>query len=479
MSIDSRIQPIAAWWSPGRRVSAGAAVGLVVAGGVLIGLFVAFTSQYMVAAVIAAILLTSLAAAQFEASIAIYVLVAFVAWGRTPDLAVGGSGVGKGIYVSELMLLVLLMIWSARYILGTLPKDQIRSGFHVPIALYVAYCVLNVVHSYVFWDPLVDRQYQHWQVNAAELGLHVMSAGAFVLLATSLSSRKWLRLTTVAIMIPGLYQLSNVTSGDILPVTAEWWPFVVLLPACYGWAYATQGANPLWKRGAWLAVAVLAVFCVLVRNIQWVSGWSGLVVGLGVVTLIRSRRLLVVLLLLTLVVLAIMWPVFQKEVIASSKDEGDFDRFSLLAGGFKYASVFPLGVGLGNYRTYNTYHYGDMWGTTSYTSAHGTYSQHLAEMGFPGVILFVAILISGFAWLLRSYRSMSDRNTRTYLLAAMGQLAAIAASAALGDYIIPTYHNGGLVMFSATVYSWLAWGLAVAYVRLGRSEENGSLSIDR
>ena len=41
----------------------------------------------------------------------------------------------------------------------------------------------------------------------------------------------------------------------------------------------------------------------------------------------------------------------------------------------------------------------------------------------------------------------------------------------VGDYIIPSYHNGGIVTFSTTVQSWLIWGTAIALVRLSREEK--------
>jgi len=86
-------------------------------------------------------------------------------------------------------------------------------------------------------------------------------------------------------------------------------------------------------------------------------------------------------------------------------------------------------------------------------------------------VLFLAILISGGAWMLKSRREMEPGMSATYLLAAFGQLVGIACAAFIGDYIIPTYHNGGMTTFSGTVYSWLIWGLAVAHVRLSMPSE--------
>jgi len=38
---------------------------------------------------------------------------------------------------------------------------------------------------------------------------------------------------------------------------------------------------------------------------------------------------------------------------------------------------------------------------------------------------------------------------------------AIALASLLGDYLFPTYHNGGLAHFGATVVFWLAAGVGL------------------
>lgn len=465
-------------WTPERIASVARNAALVLVGGTALGMFAAAGNLYYVGAVVAAALLIVVVFWQFEAALGVYALVAFVPWGRTPDLAVGGSGVGKGVYVSEVMLGFLLAIWAGKYLLGQLPKDRIKSGFHVPIVLYLAFSVVNVMHSYLFWDPHVSKVHQHLSVNIIELGLRVLSAGAFGMIASSMSNRKWLTWTTVLVCVPGLYNLLNAAIGERIPVAAPWWPLISLLPAGYCWAVALDAGAARVKRAIGAALVALAMFVILYKSISWVSGWFGLAVTLAVITALKSRKLFVVGAVVAAVAVAASWGFFHHEVVVASQEEGDYDRFALLAGGWKYATNFPVGVGIGNYRTYNSFHYGEKWGTTAYTSAHGTYAQHLSEMGIGGTVLFLSILVSGFMWTLRSYREMRSGPSRTYLLAAMGQLAGIGAAAFIGDYIIPTYHNGGLATFSATVYSWLIWGLAVAHVRISKAEANGSIDID-
>lgn len=449
-------------------------------GGIALGVFATAANLYYVGACIAAAVLVIVVGRQFEAALLAYILVAFVPWGKTPDLAVGGSGAGKGIYVSEVMVGFLLVVWWGKYLLSALPKNRPGSGFHLPILLYLGYSVLNVVHSFVFWDFHVNRMYQFPHVNAIEVGFRVLSAGAFAMAATSITSARWLRWATLAILTPGLYNLLNALANHPVPVSAPWWPLITLLSVSYCWAIVLDLRRSRGMRLLCGAVVAAAVYVVMFRGIMWVSGWLGLLAALGTVTLLRSRRAFAMGLALALATMMAFWPYFHANVVTASVEEGDYDRFALLAGAWKYATNFPLGVGLGNYRTYNSFHYGEKWGTTSYTSAHGTYAQHLSEMGIPGTLLLLAVLVGGFRWMLVRYRELPDGPSRTYLIAAMGQIVGIACAANIGDYIVPTYHNGGLATFSATVYSWLAWGLAVAHVRIsGTGDASGKPAAER
>jgi O-antigen ligase len=338
--------------------------------------------------------------------------------------------------------------------------------------LYLAYSILNVVNSYLFWDPHVNRIYQSPLVNVVELGLRFLSAGALVMMATSISNAKWLRYITTGIIVVGLYNVLNAIIGARIPIIAPWWSLIAIMPACYFFAIVMSSSYTRTKRV--VAAVVVAVICytVFYRSIAWVSGWIGLFAGIGAVALVINRRAFFIGFVLIAMICLFQWSFISQSVFGRSAQDGDYERFELMRGAWKYATTFPLGVGIGNYRTYNAFHYGQIWGTASFTSAHGTYSQHLAEMGIIGLALLLSILVGGFRWLLQCYRKMADGPPKVFLIAAMGQLVGISCSAIIGDYIIPTYHNGGLTTFSTTVYSWLIWGLAIAYVRVSKEATN-------
>lgn len=460
-------------WTPERQEYLVKQALVILLTGIIVGLFVTRVNVYWALALTGAFALSLVVIWKFEAALVLYLLVAFIPWGQTPGLAVGGSGYSKGVYVSEIMLGYLLVIWVGKYILAALPRNRIRSGFYLPIALYLIYCVFNVVNAFIFWDMHVSKTHQYIQVNAVEIGLRLLSTGAFAMMATSISSKKWLKLASIAILIPGLFNLANAATGNHIPLLVTWWPFVTLLPVAYLLGIALQPSCNMTKRIIALLVVAVAIVVVFVMGVGWVSGWLGLLATLMTVTFLSNKRVFAALAMISLIGIVIAWPSINKNVVQTSRVEGDFDRFALLTGSLKYAVHFPFGVGLGNYRSYNTFYYGAKWGTTTYTSAHGTYSQHLAETGIPGFVLFISILVLGCRWLIREYKNLPPCGSKAFLLAAIGQLVGISCASWIGDYIIPTFHNGGINTFSTTVYSWLIWGLAVAHVRLSATK-NGS-----
>ncbi|MCE5199270.1 MAG: O-antigen ligase family protein [Armatimonadota bacterium] len=453
-------------WTPERQEYLIKQVFVILLAGIIVGIFITRVNIYWVLALMGVLTLSLVVIWQFEAAMVLYLLVAFISWGRTPNLVAGGSGFGKGVYISQIMLGFLLAIWVGKYMLSALPANRIRSGFHIPIVLYLIYCVFNVVNAFIFWDVHVSKANQYIQVNAIEVGLRLLSAGAFVMMATSITSKKWLKLASAAVLIPGLYNLANEATGNHIHLFVPWWSILTLMPVAYMWGVALQPKYSVLKRVIALAVVLFAIVVVFVRGVSWVSGWLGLFVALATVAFIVSKRVFAFCAVAAVIAGMIAWPFINSNIVQASRTEGDFERFTLLSGALKYATHFPFGVGLGNYRSYNTFYYEKKWGTATFTSAHGTYSQHLAETGIPGLLLFSSILVLGCRWLLKEYKKLPPGGSKTFLLAAIGQLVGIACVAWIGDYIIPTYHNGGIITFSTTVYSWLIWGLAVAHVRL-------------
>ncbi|MBP5093810.1 MAG: hypothetical protein J6332_07140 [Abditibacteriota bacterium] len=440
--------------------------------GIVIGIFSAGMEFYYIAAAFISLLLIVVFVWNFDIALIIYALVSFSPLGKTPDLMTGGSGAGKGLYVSELMIGFMLIIWVGRYFTNNLAKNRIPTGFYKPLWVYICYMFINVITSFVFWDTMVPREYQNIFATYAQLGLGVLSALALAMMATTLSSLKTTLATMIAFIIPGTILPLNAFLGTPLPFLGAYFaPLLTAFPACF---YALAVVDGKYKR-TWLRVLALLplamiFFIDVIKFVSWVSGIVCLMTALAVTTLLYNWRLFIVCALLMVIVCAIFWPFIQTNIFDASDEEGDMKRFDMFRGSMKFANQFPLGVGCGNYRSYIIV-YARRFNIPAYSSAHGTYAQHLAEMGWPGAILLLWFGIGGFVWLVKQILAEENHNIKNFLIAAAANMAGIFVSSSIGDYIIPAYHNGGVATFSTTVQGWLIWGTAIALVRISREEK--------
>ncbi len=450
---------------------------VVLAGGLALGGFTFSQlagrgTAYFVLALALAVVLTALAYYRFAWCLAAFVLVIWVSFGRTPDLATGvSSGTGKALFPAELGTLFLLFVWLLRALGGKARPPWTRTPLDVPLCVYLAFCAWTATNGALFWDIHLTRFYAGLgtegrtapPVIAIELLLRALSAGAFWLMASNLTETKWQRRASVLLAVPGfLVFLSHL---HVLPALGNVYDTLLTIATAtllWAWLLDSRSRHRALRAWGWALLAAL-VFQVFFLNLRWISGWTGLFAGLLFVAWLRSRRLFAGLALTGTALALAAAPFLQANVIHKMQQVGDFDRFALARGALLYALHFPLGIGPGNYRAYNFY-YGApaQWNTTTYTSAHNFYAQALAEMGFGGLLVTLWMVISGLALLARWYRQMPSGWARTATLGIAGQWAGLCAASFIGDYLVPVYHNGGLANMATTLYAWLGLGLAAA-----------------
>lgn len=431
---------------------------------------------YFIIVLCLAVIMTSLAYFKFELALALFVGAIWLNFGGTPDLAKGvSSGTGKALYPVELGAMFLTLIWILRG-LGRGKWGIVRTPMNVPLLAYLAFSVWTAVNGNLFWDPALTRFYAGMpgegrtapQVTIVELGLRTLSIGMFWLVAGSLGDPKWLRRVTWLLFLPGA--LICLSYYHVLPSLSGGWPALLeIAPACTLWAWLLQGENrsPRLRALGWLALGLLVFQIFLLGNaISWISGWFALFAGLFFIAFLKSKRLFAGLIAVSMILVVAAIPFLKSHVVHDVQTSGDLDRFSMMRGAVMYAMHFPLGVGPGNYRAYNLY-YGrpSVWNTTAYTSAHDFYAQSLSEMGFVGLLITLVWVVGGVVMLTRLYRRCPPGFSRTVILGVAGTWAGLCAASIIGDYMIPVYHNGGLITMTTTIYSWIGLGIATAHAR--------------
>ena len=399
---------------------------------------------------------------KFELGIVVFIGVCWIAVG-TPSVATGGGGSGQRLLVSQLGLAVLLLVWLTRMI--------VRQDFKLyptpinrPIVVFLAFCAWSTVNGLLLRDPnVVEESYtQYWQVNVFEMSVRILCLVGIVMIGNTLRGRE-LRWAALAVLVPGIATFTGAL--PFLRSTAYFaFPQIVAMALLAGLVITGQGARWLRILGGALALAILVVYAI--KGASWISGWLGAFTSLGLILFIRQRRLFYTGCVVVAFLVLLNWPVVYQKVYVENFESVSADRFTMLRGAVLYASHFPLGIGLGNYRAYQVYYgHRERWNTTAYSSAHGTYAQSLSETGWIGLILLLYLLFVIGRMLYRYYQALPEGFAKSYTLGALGGFVGISAASFAGDYLFPAYHNGGVGSFGSTVYTFLMIGVVVAMAR--------------
>jgi hypothetical protein len=427
----------------------------------------------------------ALFARYFEAGIILLLLIAWLNLG-SPEVTQGGSGGGsQKLMLVHLGLSAAIFVWTLKRVAaGRNAPPLYQTPINLPILLYFGVCVWSTLNSILLPNQAVleyaPRQYI--EVNIVEIMTRALSFGGLLVLANTLEG-VWLRRAAVAILVPGVLATFGLTT--IFPTSPFIaFPQIITCGILAAIALDSRGGftKPVRVFAGMVSVLIFANF--FLRGMEWVSGWAGAGGTLAIVSFRTNRRLFWAGMAAVVAVVIINFPTVYKKVYVSNfygsgpttdrtrvGQMGIFtnDRTRMLKAAVRYAENFPLGIGPGNYRSYNTY-FGrvDVWNTTTFTSAHGTYAQTLSETGWPGLVTLLLLLYASGRMLLR-YQKAAREGTEpwkaTYLIGAHAACVGIFVASFNGDYLFPTYHNGGMGAFGQCVYTWLLLGIAAAIAR--------------
>ena len=397
----------------------------------------------------------------------------------TPGLTQGGSGEIKGLYIGE-GLALLSIIGMIRPLVHERSLLGIPRSIWIPMAIFMGISLWSVGHNTLFPDINVLAYSTYKQqplVNVVELALRLLAIIALPIGAMLV--RKGHRdLLMNALFAGGIVSLAASLSplSGYAPAFAVFGRAIAVGLAVY--AAASVQYSPVMR----VFSGCFALICLIVSGIvgaEWVSGLVAVTMS-AIFVMFRMRRTLfwwmiaIVGIFILVRADSVIDRIYRPNFYAGGQMEwgtrtlgdrapGMFenDRTRMLVAAVRYAEAFPLGVGPGNYRMANQY-YGrkDVWNTTQFTSAHGTLAQTLSETGWAGLLSLMTMIgaILHHLW----QRSRKD----TVVTGIAAGCTAIALASFLGDYLFPTYHNGGLAHFGATVVFWFAAGIG-----LGRAED--------
>jgi O-antigen ligase len=378
----------------------------------------------------------------------------------------------SGVYLPVAILSLLLLLVGVQLLRapGLVPW---RSRVSVPLIALAATAVLSGLQGAFFYDRSVLGQHRYVLVQIYAVALVCLSVGAAFATAALLRSTgdvRWVRRIFIAL---AAVLLVNGRLDSPLP-TAGWWPMLgghALAMALASLLFEAQQRWWLYALGAVFAAAVVLDVSLIpfVSDVpaQWISGWLVVGVPAAMLLLCRFPRAIALGVVPASAVLLYWQLPLVERVFVLAQAEGDFLRLRMWHDSLRITLLRPiLGVGPGNYLDY-AIRYAQI-GLT-FSSPHGNYQQIAAEMGLVGLGFALWLFYRALALGVTLFRNAADPLVRSMSIAAVCSLAGQLGAASLGDFVLPSYHNGGVRTIGVTVYAFVVMGVLMSLERLRQS----------
>jgi len=366
--------------------------------------------------------------------------------------------VSKGITPALILTALLAAAWLAQRMVLRRRLDLVKSPVMTPALSFILVAVISLPWGKAMADPFLRDWPGVELIQLAQLAVLVLSPVALILTANLITTKRHLKMLVYAYI--GLTTIGILADFLRLPfrlnlrgLTSTW--AVSLL---YGQLLFNRKLSK-WLRLAFIPVIGVWLYIRFFLGITWKSGWLPVVISMGVITLLRSKKLFLLLLVLLLIWVFVSYDWWQEIWIIEDAESGNrFDKWAFL---FRHQSTrghLLLGTGPFGYALYFMTYF-----PSNAASTHSNYIDILLQMGVVGCVVLAWLMgaIASVGYKLRA-TPIEDPFISGFVSSALGGLAAVLLAMALGDWFTPFVLNQGLHGFSWTVNSWIFLGALVA-----------------
>lgn len=367
--------------------------------------------------------------------------------------------ISKGITPALILTVLLAAVWVVQQMVMEHRIELIKSPVMTPAIGFILAAVISLPWGMVMADPLLMTWPGVELIQLAQLAVLVFSPVALILTANLITTKRHLKMlvyvylgfTTMGILAEFLrlpFQL------NLRGLTSTW-----AISLLYGQLLFNNRLSK-WLRLAFLALIGVWLYTRLFLGLTWLSGWLPVVLSIGVITFLWSKKAFFLLFVLLLVVVFLNYTWWQGVWAAEDAESGSrFDKWSFLFAHHSTRGHWFLGTGPFGYAVYfMTYFPGRA------ASTHSNYIDLFLQMGVVGCVTFVW-MIGAIAWIGYKLCTISV-NTDPFIAgltrSTLGGLAAVLVAMFLGDWFTPFVLNQGLHGFSWTISSWIFLGALVA-----------------
>ncbi len=375
-----------------------------------------------------------------------------------------GTGTQSRIVASLMVTMALVVLWVVRMLVVDRRLHLRPFSGNVPLLAFILTCLVSYLWGNAFRDPLVVVWSTWPLVQIGALAVMILLPGAFLLAANTIRDLRWLQWLIGVVVALGLLalvteildvRLSFLNTGGLFSL----W-FVSLT---YSQALCNKRL-PLWLRMALLALVGLWLYVYFIRRVTWLTGWLPSFVAITVISFIKSRRLFIVLVLLTMLYVGLNWQYYRWTVVGAESAESGQSRLAAWRQNWNVTGKHLLfGTGPAGYAVYYMTYF-----PRQAMATHSNYVDIASQTGIVGLgfclWFFAALGWTGY----RVYRRAAGSSNfhQGLAAAALAGWAGCMLAMGLGDWLFPFVYTQTIAGFDHAVYSWLLLSIIVILYNL-------------
>lgn len=385
---------------------------------------------------------------------------------RPVNLPVGNA---SKLPISMLIVLGLTALWLIA-MLHRRSGQLVPASLNRPLLAFMLVCAISLPWGALWADPFLNwRIMGNFRVTQTAALLMFLAAMWVPLLVGRFIDRSWkIWFYLWSFIICGTLMTAAQFLGVSQPIFTDQglWGLWLVMPLLG--LVLVQPRVPWYLRLLGLGVLGWHLYLTMFRNSLWVSGWLPTLLGIAAMIFLHSRKLFVVLMVISLP-FAVLGPgrgYFEK-ITSDNVDEGGLERLELWRRSLSIVQQHWLfGTGPAGYAPYNMTYFRD-----DARSTHNNYFDILAQFGVIGFGLWLWFMGASLWYGWRTVQRAPPGLLRTVAIMATAGWAAALASMMLGDWVLPFVYNQGIEGFRHAVFSWIFLGLLISVRQMMQQQE--------
>lgn len=373
------------------------------------------------------------------------------------------TGAGSDLALSMVIVLLFFGLWIIHSITVDRRISIKPSRLNTPLIAFMAVTFISVFWSILFRDPFVYVWDKFTLAQIVASLVIIFLPVTFLIVDNFVESTRPLVIMSILMIIAGFFGLIKNFSGVSLPVDTRGLFDLWVTGLAVGFVFFIKKLH--WSiKVILLGLAAGWIYWSFIINITWVAGWLPSLVALGILTLRRSWKLVIIFGIFIIGLLATNYDYYFGKVFKDEKEESGYTRVEAWKMNWTITRDHLLfGTGPAGYAVYYmTYFPSDAMAT------HNNYIDILAQTGIVGSF-FCLWFFGGLIWI--GFQLCSRLKGRGDLVEALANVSFAGTIAciiimAFGDWMFPFAYTQTIEGFNYAVYNWLFIAFTMVLDRL-------------